>query len=58
MLLVAAIVVLVTSLRPPEYWQVATNRGKVIKQRDANPCKEGNALAIGCESEGRGFESW
>ena len=37
---------------------LATNRGKVIEQRDANPCKDGNALAIGCESEGRGFESW
>ena len=23
---------------------IATNRGKVISQRDANPCKEGNAL--------------
>ena len=35
---------------------LATNRGKVIKQDDASPCKEGNALARGCETEGQGFD--
>ena len=35
--------VLVTFARSPKI--LATYRGKVIDQRDANPCKEGKALA-------------
>ena len=55
MLLVAVVVVLVTTLRPPGV--LATNRGKVIKRREANPCKEGDALVRRRKSEGCRFES-
>ena len=34
-----------------------TNRGKVIKRRDPNPCEEGKALSKRQKSEGCGFES-
>ena len=34
-----------------------TNKGKVIVQKDANPCKEDNALEIRCKLEGHMFES-
>ena len=42
-LLANTVVVLVTFARSPKI--LATYRGKVIDQRYANPCKEGNALA-------------
>ena len=48
-------VVFVTSAR--YLCVLATCRGKVINQRDANPCKEGNALARRRELEGCGFAS-
>ena len=35
---------------------LATYRGKVINRGNASPCKEGNALARGWESEGQGFD--
>ena len=54
-LLVAVVLVLVTALRPPG--ALATNRGKVIKRREANACKEGDALVRRRKSEGCGFES-
>ena len=34
-----------------------TKKGKVIVQKDANPCKEDNALEIRCKLEGHMFES-
>ena len=39
---------------------MATNWGKVIERRDANPCKEDvrKAIARIRESEGRGLKSW
>ena len=40
---VTDVVVIVTAARSPRV--LATNKGTVIIQRDANPCKEGNALA-------------
>ena len=43
MLAVTKVVVLVTSARTPRV--LATKRGQAIDRRDANPCKEGNALA-------------
>ena len=43
----------VASARSPK----VLTEGKVTDQRDANPCKEGNARARKPESEGRGFES-
>ena len=52
---VTEVVAIVTTARSPKV--LATNRGKVIDWRDANPCKQGNALGRGCKSEGRGFES-
>ena len=48
--LVATVVVFVTSARSPE--ALATNRGKVINWRDANPFK-----ARRQESEDSGFKS-
>ena len=38
-------------------WLLATNRAKVIYWRDANLCKEGNALAKRHKSEFCGFKS-
>ena len=53
--LVNTAVVLVTSARSPRV--VVTNRVKMIDQKDANPCKDGNAKARSLESD-HGFESF
>ena len=53
--LVNTAVVLVTSARSPK--AVATNRVKMIDQKDANPCEDGNTMARSLESEDHGFES-
>ena len=49
------VIAIVTAARSPRV--MATNGGKVIDRSDANPCKEGNALARRRELEGRGFKS-
>ena len=46
--------VFVTSVKCPSV--LATNSGKVIDNRDANPCKEGIAQARRHELEGCRFE--
>ena len=56
MLLGATVVVLATFSRFPR--ERATNSGKLINQREANPCKKGDALAKRLELEGHGFEYW
>ena len=49
MLPVTEVVVIVTTVRYPQVF--ATNRGKVIYHRDANPCEKRTALGRRHESE-------
>ena len=56
MLFVTKVVVFVISARSPG--ALAAIWGKVIDKLDANPCKEGYALAKSHWSEGSWFESW
>ena len=56
MLFVTKVVVFAISARSP--FVLATICGKVIDKLDANPCKEGYALARSHWSEGSRFESW
>ena len=46
----------VTGVRFPR--ELATNSGKLINQREANPRKKGDALARRQELGGHGFENW